>query len=382
MLLESLEIKMSRSVYIHIPFCTNICHYCDFNKFFIKNQPVDQYLDALEVEMKLYGRIQAKTLFIGGGTPSALSETQLEKLMSIIHENIEIDEEAEFAVEANPGDLTKEKLRILKRGGVNRLSLGVQTFDDELLEKIGRSHRSIDVFETIEAAKKAGFTNISIDLIYGLPDQTQDQVKKDVETAAKLDLQHISAYSLIIEPKTVFYQLHDRGKLELPTEDTEAEMYEWIMDELPKFGFEQYEISNYAKQGFESRHNLTYWNNEEYFGFGAGAHGYLHGKRYSNFTVLKKYIQNLKIGNRPLLTETELSKQEKMEEEMFLGLRKNHGVSMNLFEEKYIIMLRNVFPTVIDDLLKKELIIIENEFLRLTRKGRMLGNDVFQAFLE
>lgn len=373
---------MKRSVYIHIPFCTNICHYCDFNKFFIKNQPVDEYLNALDDEMKLYGKIQAKTLFIGGGTPSALSETQLKRLLNIIHENIEIDATAEFAVEANPGDLNEEKLQILKGGGVNRLSLGVQTFDNYLLENIGRSHRSEDVFVTIEAAKKAGFNSISIDLIYGLPDQTLDQVKKDIETAFELNLQHISAYSLIIEPKTVFYQLYNKGKINLPSEDTEAEMYEWVMDVLPKFGFEQYEISNYAKPGFESRHNLTYWNNEEYVGFGAGAHGYLLGKRYSNFTVLKKYIESLKQGNRPIISETVLSMQEIMEEEMFLGLRKNQGVSMKLFEEKFIILLQNAFPNVLDELLRKELIKIENEFIRLTRKGRMLGNEVFQAFLE
>ena len=215
-------ISMKKSAYIHIPFCTNICHYCDFNKFFIKNQPVEEYLDALNTEMNLYGKIQAKSLFIGGGTPSALSEAQLKRLMGIINERVEIDSESEFAVEANPGDLTEEKLQILRDSGVNRISLGVQSFDNKLLEKIGRSHHSEDVFETIEAAKKAGFSNISIDIIYGLPDQTLDQVKNDFLTAIKLDLQHISAYSLIIEPKTVFYQLYNKGKLSLPSEDTEA----------------------------------------------------------------------------------------------------------------------------------------------------------------
>ncbi|MDF2536471.1 MAG: coproporphyrinogen oxidase [Bacillales bacterium] len=373
---------MKISAYIHIPFCTNICHYCDFNKFFIKNQPVEEYLDALKTEMNLYGKIQAKSLFVGGGTPSALSEVQLKRLMSIINESVEIDSEAEFAVEANPGDLTEEKLQILRDAGVNRISLGVQTFNNELLEKIGRSHHSEDVFATIEAAKLAGFKNISIDLIYGLPDQTLGQVKKDFELAVMQDLQHISAYSLIIEPKTVFYQLYNKGKLSLPSEDTEAEMYEWIMDELPKHGFKQYEISNYSKKGYESQHNLTYWNNEEYYGFGAGAHGYLQGKRYSNFTVLKKYIEYLKKGTRPILSESELTQREKMEEEMFLGLRKNQGVSLNLFEGKFNISIQVAFPKVLDELIAKGLIEIKDGYLKLTRIGKMLGNEVFQLFIE
>jgi oxygen-independent coproporphyrinogen-3 oxidase len=373
---------MKKSTYIHIPFCTNICHYCDFNKFFIKNQPVEEYLDALKAEMNLYGKIQAKSLFVGGGTPSALSEAQLKQLMSIINESVEIDSEAEFAVEANPGDLTVVKLQILRDAGVNRISLGVQTFDNKLLEKIGRSHHSEDVLATIEAAKRAGFSNISIDIIYGLPDQTLNQVKNDLLTAIKLDLQHISAYSLIVEPKTVFYQLYNKGQLSLPSEDTEAEMYEWIMDELPKHDFMQYEISNYSKKGYESQHNLTYWNNEEYYGFGAGAHGYLQGNRYSNFTVLKKYIEYLKKGVKPILSESELTQREKMEEEMFLGLRKNQGVSLKLFEDKFNISIQIAFPKVLDELLTNGLIEIKGGFLKLTRVGKMLGNEAFQLFIE
>lgn len=371
---------MKRAVYIHIPFCTNICKYCDFNKFYIKNQPVDDYVDSLELEMQLRGPVEAKSVFIGGGTPSALSVEQLRKLLEIIKENVVIGK-VEFTVEANPDDLTREKMELLLEYGVNRLSLGVQTFNDKLLQEIGRTHSAASAIETISLAKEVGFTNISIDMIYGLPGQTLDDVKNDMAKAIELDLQHISAYSLIVEPKTVFYIEDEKGNLDLPTEDLEAEMYEYIMDTLAGNDFKQYEISNYAKKGFDSKHNVTYWNNEEYYGFGAGAHGYVDGVRYANHAVMKKYLSALADRELPLLSAREVTVQEQMEEEMFLGLRKNAGVSFMKFNRKFGIHMGEVFPMIASNLIDMELVEVVAGSVRLTRNGRLIANEVFQAFL-
>ena len=244
---------MPRSIYIHIPFCTQICYYCDFNKVFLKGQPVGEYLEALKTEMttvfQMFPAQEIRTVFIGGGTPTALSPGQLEYLMQMIHQFVTVNPETEFTIEANPGDLSAEKLAVLKNYGVNRLSLGVQSFNDRLLKEIGRSHRTKDVYETVERARKTGFENISIDLMYGLPGQTLGDVKDSLQSFFDLQLEHCSAYSLIIEPKTVFYNLMNKGKLTLPPEELEAAMYETIMEEMDKHGFRQYEISNYAKEG-------------------------------------------------------------------------------------------------------------------------------------
>ncbi|GAM15234.1 radical SAM family heme chaperone HemW [Mesobacillus selenatarsenatis] len=371
-----------KAAYIHIPFCHHICHYCDFNKVFMKGQPVDEYLKALEKEMSLPLNKQVmETVFVGGGTPTALNEKQLDKLVSAINRQLNIDTNTEYTFEANPGDLSKEKLAILKNAGVNRLSFGVQTFNDELLKKIGRSHRAKDVFESIENAKTAGFDNISIDLIYSLPSQTKQDFIESIQTALGLGLVHYSGYSLIIEPKTVFYNLLQKGKLPLPGEDAEAEMYETLMEQMEIAGLRQYEISNFAVQGFESRHNLTYWNNEEYYGFGAGAHGYVDGIRQSNFGPLKKYMEPLSKGELPIMDAHKVTLEEKMEEEMFLGLRKTEGVSIRHFEEKFGQNPLSLFAGQIKDWSEKGLLKSDGDKISLTRQGRLLGNEVFQSFI-
>lgn len=330
---------MIKAAYIHIPFCEHICHYCDFNKVYLKNQPVGEYLDSLDKEMNLALKdtpaSRLDSIFVGGGTPTALNGKQLEQLCSTIKRQLPYDPFTEYTFEANPGDLSKEKLQILHDAGVNRLSFGVQTFNDELLKRIGRSHRAKDVFQSIEAAKQVGFDNISIDLIYSLPGQTLQDFKDTLETSFTLDIVHYSGYSLIIEPKTVFYNLMRRGKLPTPGEDVEAEMYDLLMEQMDKHGFAQYEISNFAKPGYESRHNMTYWDNEWYFGFGAGAHGYVNGLRRSNHGPLKKYMEPIEKGQLPILEEHKVPLEEQMEEEMFLGLRKTEGVSISRFKEKF-----------------------------------------------
>jgi putative oxygen-independent coproporphyrinogen III oxidase len=374
-----------KAAYIHIPFCEHICHYCDFNKVFLQGQPVDEYLEELRKEITL--TLQASptehldSIFVGGGTPTALNERQLEVLCNTISELLPFNDQTEYTFEANPGDLSKEKFQILRDSGVNRLSFGVQTFNDELLQRIGRVHRAADVFKSIELAKNTGFENISVDLIYSLPGQTLEDFRETLATAFTLDISHFSGYSLIIEPKTVFYNLMRKGKLPLPGEDTEAAMYELLMEEMEKHGFPQYEISNFSRPGYESKHNITYWNNDEYYGFGAGAHGYVNGKRRSNFGPLKKYMEPLSRGELPILEENQPSKAERMEEEMFLGLRKNEGVSVKRFIDRFEINPIQLFEFEIKDLTAKGLIVLENDCIRLTRKGRFLGNEVFQSFL-
>ncbi|TKC20190.1 radical SAM family heme chaperone HemW [Robertmurraya kyonggiensis] len=376
---------MIKAAYIHIPFCEHICHYCDFNKVFLQGQPVDEYLNSLKKEIELTLEAAPTThldsIFVGGGTPTALNEKQLQFLCETINELLPYNQDTEFTFEANPGDLSKEKFQILHDAGVNRLSFGVQTFNDELLKSIGRTHRAADVFKSVELAKNTGFKNISVDLIYSLPGQTLDDFRETLETSFSLDINHYSGYSLIIEPKTVFYNLMRKGRLPLPGEDTEAAMYEVLMEEMAKHAFTQYEISNFAQTGYESKHNLTYWNNDEYYGFGAGAHGYVSGRRRSNFGPLKKYMEPLQQGNLPILEETIPTFAEQMEEEMFLGLRKNKGVSVQRFIDRYGKNPLDLFKNEMNELTEKDLIDVQHNQIMLTKKGRFLGNEVFQSFL-
>lgn len=377
---------MIKAAYIHIPFCHHICHYCDFNKVLMHRQPVGAYLSSLKKEMAMtlekYPADSLQSVFVGGGTPTALDAAQLEFLVASIVEELPFSPGVEYTFEANPGDLSPEKLRILKAGGVNRLSFGVQSFNDELLKSIGRSHRAEDVFSSIRAAQDLGFENISIDLIYSLPGQTLEDFKETLRTALDLELVHYSGYSLIIEPKTVFYNLMNKGKLHLPGEDAEARMYKLLMEEMERKGLSQYEISNFALPGYESRHNLTYWNNEEYYGFGAGAHSYVEGRRKSNYGPLKKYMDPLEKGELPWSDDHEVTAEERMEEEMFLGFRKTEGVSIRHFHKKFELDPLQLFQQEISELMVRELIEHEDGHLRLTRNGRLLGNEVFQAFLK
>ncbi|MGG5178582.1 radical SAM family heme chaperone HemW [Bacillus sp. MM09(2025)] len=375
-----------KAAYIHIPFCEHICHYCDFNKFFIKTQPVDEYLAALEKEMQhtieQKGEQELKTIFIGGGTPTSLTVSQLDQLMNSIHLVLKPSKNlVEFAVEANPDELSLEKLHVLKEAGVNRLSFGVQTFEDDLLKKIGRVHQKKDVLTSFERARDVGFDNISLDLMFGLPHQEKHHVMNSLETAFSLGAEHYSVYSLIVEPKTVFYNLMQKGKLHLPPQEREAEMYEVVMDEMERHGLHQYEISNYAKPGFESQHNLTYWSNEDYFGFGAGAHGYVDGIRNVNAGPVKHYLELIEQTGFPYKETHQVTKAEQIEEELFLGLRKIEGVKSADFQAKYGASPEALFPSVLEELAEKGLIVKDDIGIRLTRKGKLLGNEVFQAFL-
>ena len=368
------------SAYVHIPFCTQICYYCDFSKVFIKNQPVDSYLEHLIEEYHSYDIKKLRTLYIGGGTPTALSASQLAFLLEKLSDKLDLSYLEELTIEANPGDLDEEKIAVLKDSPVNRVSLGVQTFNDRMLKQIGRSHSEKDIYENIANLKKAGFDNISIDLIYALPKQTMEDVKINVAKAIALDIPHMSLYSLILENHTVFMNRMRRGKLPLPKEDLEAEMFEYIIAELEKAGFEHYEISNFSKPGFESRHNLMYWDNAEYYGIGAGASGYVDGVRYKNHGPIRHYLQAVEAGNARVQEEA-LTLNEKMEEEMFLGLRKKSGVSKKRFEEKFGLSFEDQYGVVVSELTEQGLLVTDRDIVRMTKQGLFLGDTVAEKFI-
>lgn len=366
---------------MHIPFCTQICYYCDFSKVFIQNQPVDRYLEALIEEFDHCGIERLRTLYIGGGTPTAISAKQLDYLLTNLSKNLDFSVMEEFTIEANPGDLDPDKIAVLEHSQVNRVSLGVQTFNNKHLKRIGRSHNEAQIYESIDSLKLAGFDNISIDLIYALPGQTMDDVKENVAKALALDIPHLSLYSLILEHHTVFMNKMRRGKLNLPTEDLEAEMFDYIIDQLTANGFDHYEIANFSRPGFESRHNLMYWDNDQYYGCGAGASGYVDGVRYRNRGPIQHYLKAIGETKTARLSEEVLTKREQMEEEFFLGLRKKSGVSIQRFEDKFQTSFDQVYGQVLEELLADGLVQLDSGFLRMTKKGLFLGDSVAEKFI-
>lgn len=373
------------SAYIHIPFCEHICYYCDFNKVFLEGQPVDEYVEMLlkemEITLKQHPVKELETLYVGGGTPTSLTAVQLDRLLAGAREILPFKEGKEFTVEANPGDLTKEKLQVMKNYGVNRLSMGVQTFDNRLLKKIGRKHTAEDVYQTMRFLEDENFTNVSIDLIYALPGQTLEGYRETLNQALALDLPHYSLYSLILENKTMFMNWVRQGRLELPDQETETRMFEETIQAMEKKGRHQYEISNFGLEGHESKHNLMYWNNDHYFGFGAGASGYLGNKRYRNKGPIQHYLRPLRAGELPVLETEVLLRENQIEEEMFLGLRKKIGISKQHFYERYQQTIESLYSKVLTDLEKEGLLVNESDRIYLTPKGTFLGNEVFERFL-
>lgn len=372
------------SAYIHIPFCEHICYYCDFNKVFIEGQPVDEYIEALLKEAQMlqeqYPATSSKTLYVGGGTPTSLSALQLDRLLGGLREIMPFTE-GEFTVEANPGDLTADKLDVMKNYGVNRLSMGVQTFDNRLLKKIGRKHTSEDVYQTIALLEEKDFSNVSIDLIYALPGQSLESFRDTVKRALELGFPHYSLYSLILENKTMFMNWVRRGKLQLPDQELEAQMFLETIEAMTKAGRQQYEVSNFAAPGFESQHNLVYWNNENYYGIGAGASGYLGNLRYKNHGPIQHYLKPLKENQLPVIEEERLTRKAQIEEEMFLGLRKLSGVEKQKFYQKFNCSLEDIYQEKIAQLVAQELVKDTPKALMLTQKGLFQGNDVFEQFL-
>lgn len=358
------------SVYIHIPFCDTICSYCDFCKVLYNQAWVDEYLEQLSLEINKYYKNEiVKTLYIGGGTPSSLSVDQLDKLFDIVS-IFNKSEEIEITFECNIENITKEKLDTLKINKVNRLSIGVQTFNEKFLSFLNRNHAKNEIKEKINLAKEMGFKNISIDLMYAFKDQTLEDLKEDMNHFIDLDINHISTYSLIIEPNTKLY-LNNIKNID---EDLDDDMYQAIVNTLTNNKFVKYETSNFAKEGFESKHNQVYWNNEEYYGFGAGASGYIDSVRYENTRSVIKYIKGTDFRN-----EIELDQTEKMRYEMILGLRKTKGVSKELFKIKYGIDLLDYYD--LNQLIREGKLIDEDGYIKIDEKYHYVANEILIKFV-
>ncbi|MDO4432677.1 MAG: radical SAM family heme chaperone HemW [Aerococcaceae bacterium] len=376
--------QQANAAYIHIPFCKKICHYCAFNKYFYDGQPVGDYLVGLDTEMALYELDQQQrmdTIYVGGGTPSCLNEAELTQLLDSVKRRMTYDAQTEYTFEVNPGELSLEKCYLLREYGVNRISMGVQTFNDKLLRTIGRNHREHHIYQCIEWLRQAGFHNLSIDLIFRLPGQTMEDFDESLTKALSLELPHYSLYSLIIENKTVFQQLMREGKLPLPSEDVDADMFQLAIDRLSEHNIHQYEVSNFAMEGYASRHNLKYWQHQDYYGFGAGAHGFLQQKRYYNHGPVHHYLKQTRAQQKPVIDETLLNQQDLMEEYLFLALRMNDGFSLRAFEARFDERADVLFADFFEKQQTRELLVIEGDKVRLTTRGLFLADTVFRDLI-
>ena len=373
-------------LYIHIPFCVTKCKYCDFNSFKIDLNEKTKYLNYLGEEMKLYKEEiknrEIDSVFVGGGTPSILNENEINILFEKIKENFNIKSNAEITMECNPGTLTLNKLKVMKKSGVNRLSIGLQAVQNHHLKYIGRIHTFEEFEKNYHDAKQMGFDNINIDLMYALPNQSREDWMESLEKVVKLNPTHISAYSLILEENTELFKMYERDEFNLLDENTDIEMYEYTINYLKSHGYNQYEISNYAKDNFECKHNVLYWKCEEYVGIGASASGYFNGIRYNNICELDNYEKMILEGEKPIEWEEKLSIKDEIEESIFLGLRMNEGIQISDFKEKYNFDFEKEYKNEIEKLSKMELIEIDNNRMKLTQKGREISNSVFVEFIK
>ena len=373
-------------LYIHIPFCVTKCKYCDFNSFKIDLNEKIKYLNYLGEEMKLYKEEiknrEIDSVFVGGGTPSILNENEINILFEKIKENFNIKSNAEITMECNPGTLTLNKLKVMKKSGVNRLSIGLQAVQNHHLKYIGRIHTFEEFEKNYHDAKQMGFDNINIDLMYALPNQSREDWMESLEKVVKLNPTHISAYSLILEENTELFKMYERDEFNLLDENTDIEMYEYTINYLKSHGYNQYEISNYAKDNFECKHNVLYWKCEEYVGIGASASGYFNGIRYNNICELDNYEKMILEGEKPIEWEEKLSIKDEIEESIFLGLRMNEGIQISDFKEKYNFDFEKEYKNEIEKLSKMELIEIDNNLMKLTQKGREISNSVFVQFIK
>jgi len=379
----------SLAVYVHIPYCARKCAYCDFNSYDRFGEPqVERLIRALRREMALAARRPEVTgrpvtsVFFGGGTPTVLNGEQLADLLTTLTSLFPLAPGAEVTSEANPGTVDEAKLAAMRQAGFNRLSLGAQARQDHLLERLGRIHRAPEVEESVRAARRSGFDNLNLDLMYGLPGQTLADWRDTLDWAVSLRPEHISAYSLIIEPGTPFGALHERGLLTLPGEDLEAAMDEMVLETLPKSGLEGYEVSNFARTGHRCRHNLVYWHNEEYLGLGPGAFGFLGGERSWNLRRPQDYEAALLEQDRlPVEDRERPDPATSMGETVMLGLRLTEGLELERFRRRFGRSLQEVYSEPLQRLVGLGLLERGPGHVRLTRRGRQVGNRVFAEFL-
>lgn len=383
-------------IYVHIPFCKQKCYYCDFNSFADKNEFKEEYIKWLLYEIEHVGEgnkedyeqnrddlVRVRTIYFGGGTPSILDSKIIKNIMETIKENFHVIEDAEVTIEVNPGTVDEQKLQDYIQCGINRISIGLQETDDGLLKSIGRIHTYEQFINTYNAARKVGFENINVDLMIGLPNQNIKNVQNSISKIIKLSPEHISVYSLIVEEGTRLNEMiEDKSLLQIDDKD-EREMYWFVKDELQKNGYHHYEISNYAKPGFESKHNTDCWNQKDYIGFGAGAHSYTNVARFSNVDSIEEYIKNYQNGEeaKNFVFHERQTLESAMKEFMMLGLRKIDGVAISDFKNKFVQNPVYVFKDELNKLINDDLIEIDENYIRLNKNGIDFANLVWEEFV-
>lgn len=375
-------------IYLHIPFCVRKCAYCDFVSFAEGCVP-EAYVDALLIELEFVARggsypAAFDTVFFGGGTPSLLTGEQMQHIMASLNTRFDIRANAEISMECNPGTVTPEKLAAYRAAGINRLSIGLQSTHDALLQSIGRIHTFEQFRSTLQSAGEAGFDNINVDLMHGLPNQSVEQYLDSIRTVCDLGVQHISAYSLILEEHTPLFDCVERGEMTPPDEDLVADMQDAGIDLLESRGYHRYEISNFAREGFECRHNLNYWRNGEYFGFGVAAHGVVRDRkwtRYANVNTLDEYYRLLARGKRPLAETIRLAPRDEMFECVMLGLRLVGGIDRTAFAVRFGFDVADAYPRAMEQLRKRGWITETERSIALNRKGLDLQNEALGFFM-
>ncbi len=374
-------------LYLHIPFCLHKCGYCDFNSHPLEGQDLRAYVQALLGELRARSRAlpcrpPVASVFFGGGTPTTLPSGDLGELLRACRESFDLLPDCEITCEANPATLAPEYLCELREAGFNRLSLGVQSFDPEELRLLERVHSVEEVLRTVDQARRAGFDNLSLDLMFALPGHTRGNWARQLEQALALAPEHLSCYNLTIEPRTAFFRLHRQGRLRLPDEDRQLALYQDTRRRLEAAGYAQYEISNYARSGYECRHNLLYWMNGDYLGFGAGAVSYRQGVRSQNLKSPEAYCRSVQDGGEARAFAEQLNPRAAMGETLMLGLRLREGVNLKRFEQRFQVSFQGVFGPVLERLLEQNLITLEGGRLALSERGWVLADSVIVEFLE
>lgn len=366
-------------IYVHIPYCKSKCKYCDFISFSGKEDTIKQYVETIkkEIEECKYNWFDVGTIYIGGGTPSFIDSKYITEIIQKLKEKFIVLQNAEITIEVNPGTITREKLQEYKKAGINRLSIGLQSTSNELLKKIGRIHTYEEFLDCYKMARDEGFKNINVDLIFALPDENEEEIEKEVKEIIELNPEHVSVYSLIIEEGTQLKEMVDNNEISLPTDEEERKMYWKIRDLLGANGYEHYEVSNFCKPNYASKHNTDCWNQKEYLGFGVAAHSYMEGKRFSNVKTIEEYLEKY---NKKWVEEDQ-TREAMAKEFMMLGLRKIQGVVISEFERKFQINPLFYFRFEISRLVDEELIEIDLDNIRLTNKGLDLANQVWKEFV-
>ena len=377
------------NTYIHIPFCVHKCIYCDFPAYQNLEEYYDTYIYALLQEITMFGDTYPKartklvdTVYLGGGTPTELSLSQIEKIINTIQRTYNLSNDCRFTIESNPGEIDISYLKGLQKLGFSRISFGVQTFNDTSLLSLHRSHNSKAAIDAVQWAAEVGFTDINIDLIYGLPKQTIEEIKENITLVSKLPINHISTYGLQVERGTRLYHLVEKELISLPDESLEDRMYETMMQGIQELGFERYEISNFAKNGAYSTHNLKYWQYSDYLGFGAGAHSFFEGIRRANNRNVMPYARKIDCFEFPIVDEEIIDEQRAIEDYCFLALRTKWGINTTVFFEKFNVTLDSIYGSILQELIEKDLIVKDGKSYHLTSEGTKHGNYVFSQFIE